>query len=144
VATDTDLALRNERRDWRPAALEGTASLIAMLAIVVLFGNWLDSYLTFFGAPVVVTEEEVRTYWITLAALVVAVVTSFGAAVWRGSRWAWAWHVLVGIVGAAAAVLFAVTTVGTPHEDPVRPPSPSGPGAPGCHSGGDSSGCPGG
>ena len=142
MATDTDLSERTARPDWRPAFLEPTASLIAVLAVVVLFWNWLDAYLTFFGEPVVVTDKQVRTYWITLAVLAVASVTSCCAAVWRGARKAWAWHVLVGMVGAAAAVLFAVTSPGTPHHDPVPPPSHHT--GPVCHSGGDSNGCPGG
>ncbi len=131
------------RRRWVPVTVEGTASLVAMLAIIMLFGNWLDAYLTFLGAPVVVTEEEVRKYWISLSVLVAALVTSFGAAGWRRARKAWAWHLLVGLVGAAAAVLFAVTTPGIPSDpEPTQPASHHT--GPGCHSGGDSRGCPGG
>jgi uncharacterized membrane protein HdeD (DUF308 family) len=141
VATDPDLAVRNERRDRWLDSLAGTASLIAMMAIVGLFVNWIDAYVSLLGAPVVVTEEEVRSYWLTLAVFVGAFLTSFGVAVWRRTG-ASPWHLILGVAGVAAAVLFAVTTPGTPHDDRVPPPSHHT--GPVCHSGGDSSDCPGG
>jgi hypothetical protein len=139
VTTDSDVSARP---DWRPAALEYFASVVAVLAIGMLFLNWLTAHLTFFGAPVVIQPERVRTYWVTVGVLAVAMVGSLAGAAWRGARKAWVWHLLVCAAGTGAAVVLAVTTAGPVHDEP-EPPKPHHTG-PLCYSGGDNSGCPGG
>ena len=89
-----------------------------------------------------IEEAEVHRYWIVVGVLVVSVATSLAGAVRRKAGSAWIWHLLVAGVGAAAAVVFAVTQTGTPHDDPAPPPARHT--GPLCYSGGDSTGCPGG
>ena len=132
-------------RRWLPGAVETTGSVVAVLAAAAIFVNFVGAHLSFFGEAPVIDSEAVRTYWFLVAALTLGLVASLVGAGWRQARWAWSWHLVVVLVGIGSAVLFSVTTAGPVGDDPPpRPPSSSGPGAPGCHSGGDSNGCPGG
>ena len=132
-------------RRWFPGAMETAGSVTAVLAAAAMFVNYVGAHLSFFGEAPVVNSEAVRAYWFLVAALSVGLVAALVGAGWRRARWAWAWHLVVVLTGVGSAVLFSVTTAGPVYDDPPPgPPSSSGPGAPGCHSGGDSNGCPGG
>jgi hypothetical protein len=134
----------SERR-WLPGVVETTGSVVALLAAGAIFVNFVGAHLTFFGEAPVIDSEAVRAYWFLVAVLTVGLVASLGGAVWRRARWAWSWHVVVVLVGITSSVAFSVTTAGPVQQElPSQPPTSYGPGAPGCHSGGDSNGCPGG
>ncbi len=125
--------------------VETTGSVVALLAAGAIFVNFVGAHLAFFGEAPVIDSEAVRMYWVLVAALTVGLVASLVGAGWRRARWAWSWHVVVVLVGIGSAVAFSVTTAGPVEQElPSQSPTSSGPGAPGCHSGGDSSGCPGG
>jgi hypothetical protein len=135
------IGLRPRQPVW-PSVVEvlGSVTAVAMVGALVL--NWLSVYLVFFGIDVVVEPEDVRNYWVIVAVLALSEVATFAGAALRPARGAWVWHVLVAGLGAVAAVLFSVTTVGPVNDQPA-PPQPRYT-IPECHSGGDASGCPGG
>jgi hypothetical protein len=126
------------RARWKPVATETVMSLLALLSIGGLFFNYLNVYLTFFGESVTVTRTDVRWYQFFVGLLIVAVVGSFAASIWRGGTKSKVWHALVALLGLAAAVVFSVSLDQLEQDDPPQTPSI------GCHSGGDSQGCPGG
>lgn len=137
-------------RPWQPAVAEVLASLVATGAMVLIPLHYVGVHLTFFGAPVVIREEDVRTYWLLVGVLALGVVASFGAARWRRARASFAWHAVVAGVGVLAALAFSVTEAGPAQEwpgplwpersAPSEPPHPSF----ACHSGGSSDECVGG
>jgi len=131
-----------ERRDSRLKAFEGLASVVAVGAIAFLFFNWFGAHLAFYGEPVAIDADSVSSYWTTVGVLAAAVAATVVLAARRRASRAWPWHLAVAALGVAASFLFAVTTTGTPHDDPT-PPRPTYTG-PHCYSGGDSSECPGG
>ena len=126
------------RNPWKPVATEIVMTLLALLSIGGLFFNYLNVYLTFFGEPVTVTPTDVHWYRFFVGLLVVSVVGSFAASIWRGGTKSKVWHAFVALVGLLAALVFAVSLDEPEQEDPPQAPSV------GCHSGGDSEGCPGG
>ena len=132
---------RPQQATW-PTVVEVLGSMAAVGAIVALVLNWLSVHLVFFGVDVVVEPEDVRNYWVIVTVLALSLVAVFAGAASRPARGAWVWHLLVAGLGALAAVLLAVTTVG-PVVDHPAPPRPAYTG-PRCYSGGDGSGCPGG
>ena len=136
VGTDSHASATRIR--WKPVVAETVMSLLALVSIGGLFFNFLNVYLTFFGDPVTITPTDVHWYWFFVGLLIVSVVGSFAASIWRGGTKAKFWHALVALIGLVAAVLFSVSLDQPEQEDP--PPAPSV----GCHSGGDSQDCPGG
>jgi hypothetical protein len=96
----------------------------------------------FFSVEVVVEPANVHIYWAIVTVLAISMLTTFAGAASRPAGGAWVWHLLVAGLGAVAAVMFAVTTVGPVNDQPA-PPQPRYT-IPQCHSGGDASGCPGG
>ncbi len=127
-----------KRAPWKPAVTELVMSLLALVSIGGLFFNYLNVYLTFFGESVTVTPTDERWYQFFVGLLIVAVVGSFAASIWRGGTKSKVWHAFVAMLGLAAAVVFSVSLDQPEQEAPPRTPSV------GCHSGGDSQGCPGG
>jgi hypothetical protein len=123
---------------WKPVVSETVMSLLALLSIGGLFFNALSAYLTFFGEPVVVTPTHVRWYHFFVGLLIVSVIGSFAASIWRGGTKSRIWHTFIALIGLAAAVVFSVSLEEPGQDDPPRAPSV------GCHSGGDSEDCPGG
>ena len=125
-----------------PIVLEvlGSLSAVAMVGGLVL--NWLSVHLVFFGVEAVAEPENVHAYWVLVTGLALSVLATFAGAASRPAGGAWVWHLLVAGLGAVAAVLLAVPTVG-PVDDQPAPPQPRYT-IPQCHSGGDASGCPGG
>ena len=89
-----------------------------------------------------IDAEEVRGYWTIVGVLVGAVVATLALALVRRAPRVWAWHLMVAALGGVASLVFAVTSTGTPHDDPG--PAPTHQTGPHCYSGGDSRGCPGG
>jgi hypothetical protein len=122
--------------------------VVAAIAVVMIPAHYLATRLTFFGAEAVIHEEDVRVYWMLVAALVSGVVASLWGALWRGGRKSFAWHVLVAIVGLAVASALSVTEAGA-VDDVERDGSPEqhqprNPGHSVCLSGGDNDECVGG
>ena len=111
------------------------AGISLLVACFQLFANWADAHVAFLGETATVEPYHVRAYllWLGIAAASLAVVV-FGTWVRRGG---WVAPVLLGLVGAASAVLFHVAL---PSAEPL-PARPTGnPNA--CFSG--SNDCPGG
>jgi hypothetical protein len=105
-----------------------------LLACYQLFANWADATVAFLGETATVDPSHVRAYllWLGVAA-VSLVAVGIGAWARRGS---WVVPVLLGLLGAASAVLFHVSVPASP-----QPTTPNGnPSA--CFSG--SNDCPGG
>ena len=109
------------------------AGIGVLVSCFQLFANWADAHVAFFGETAVVEAYNVRTYqqWLGIAAAsLVAVVIGTWA---RGGGWVV--PVLLGVVGAASAVLFHVALPATDRSAPTGNPNA-------CYSG--SNDCPGG
>jgi hypothetical protein len=143
ASTDTEhSALAPTARRSQGGILEALASTTAIVTIVALGLNWFGAHLTFFGAPVVIDDEDVRNYWVLVAVLAVSQLATWVGAARRGAGKAWILHTIVAGTGLVAALLFAVTEAG-PVQDQPEPSQPTHTG-PVCYSGGDSDECPGG
>jgi hypothetical protein len=127
------------------AAVEVLASLVTLGAIGAVFLNYVGAHLAFFGDPVVIDEQEVRSYRTCVAVLGVSVVAALVVASLRGAKRSFLWHVPMALVAVAVALLFSVTQAGpVVHEQPGQRDSTDTPSGHACHSGGDSHECPGG
>ena len=111
------------------------AGISLLVACFQLFANWADAHVAFLGETATVEPDHVRAYqlWLGLAAASMAAVV-IGSWVRRGG---WVVPVLLGLVGAASAVLFHVPL---PSAEPLQPRPTGNPNA--CFSG--SNDCPGG
>jgi hypothetical protein len=136
------------RAPWQAVALEVTAAVVAVAALVLIPLHYLAVRVTFLGAEAVIDEENVRFHWVLVGVLAVSVGSSFAAALWRRGGGALVWHTAVAVAGLAVALTFSVTETGPVQDlddDPVRrQPSSDRPGGAVCHSGGDSDECVGG
>jgi hypothetical protein len=144
----TAAATGRRRAPWQAVALEVTAALVAVTALVLIPLHYLAVRVTFLGAEAVIDDENVRFHWVLVGVLAVSVGASFAAAVWRRGGKAFVWHTAVAVAGLLVALTFSVTEAGPVQdldEDPVRhQPSADRPGSSVCHSGGDSDECVGG
>lgn len=131
----------------RLGVLEAALSVVSVGLIAFLPLHYIGAHLCFFGECSQPGPDEIRTYRLVVAALVVTVGATLAVAFRRRARWAFAWHGMVAVTGVAVAVVFAMPTIvdltGDPR-DPARddPPTPI-PGNVPCHSGPPDD-CPGG
>jgi len=143
-----DVTTSMRRAPWQAVALEVTASVLAAGAVVMIPLHYVAARVTFLGAGAVIDEEDVRFYWLLVGVLAAAVVASFAGALWRRASKAFAWHVLITVLGVAVALAFSVTKSGPVEDldrnDPVKQEQPDRRGSSVCHSGGDSDECVGG
>lgn len=143
-----DAASVRRRAPWQAVALEVTASVLAVGAVVLFPLHHVAARLAFLGDQAVIHEEDVRLYWTLVGVLAVAVVASFAGALWRRGRKALAWHGLVAVLGAVAALAFSVTETGSVAElergDTAQQGDRDRPANAVCHSGGASDECLGG
>ena len=140
------------RRPRTAAVVEIVASLVASGTVVLIVLHYVGVHLTFFGAPVVIREDDVQRYWVLVSVLAAAMLVSVAAAGWRRARGSFVWHGVVAVAGVLVATTFPVTEVGElpDQSDPAwserpEPSAPSDPvGGAVCRSGGDSDECVGG
>jgi hypothetical protein len=131
--------VHTQQSHWLSITLEVLGSLLALSAIPVLFLNWLDVYLVFFGVTPTVEPWNVTVYRVALGELAGGTALALGACYWRRfplGRSAY-WHGLVLVLGIAAALVFHV---GVDHPSPEPPPAQES--HPVCF--GDTGECPGG
>lgn len=136
------------RAPWQAVALEVTASLLAAGAVLMIPLHYFAARVTFFGAEAAIYEENVRFYWILVGVLATAVIASFAGALSRRGSNAFAWHILITVLGVTVALAFPVTKAGPVEDldrnDPVKQEQRDRSGNWLCHSGGDSDECVGG
>ncbi len=133
---------------WQATALEVVSSLVAAVMLLAIPFHYADVHVTWMSSePVIIYAEDVHRYWWWVTLLAVGVVGSFIGAWWRHGNKAFAWHILVAVVGVVLALAFSVTEAGN-VEDLDRQPAPQEqtdpPSNSACHSGGDSKDCVGG
>lgn len=95
---------------WAPV-VEKVASVGSVLAIILVFYNFLGAYLCFFGATCTPDAQQITTYRVLAVVTLLLVVVTIGSAVRNRRRWVFLWHGLVAVVAVAALVLFAVPQV---------------------------------
>ncbi|MFI9487328.1 DUF6234 family protein [Promicromonospora sp. NPDC052451] len=100
----------DRRGGWAPV-VEKVASIGSVLAIILVFYNFMSAYLCFFGTECTPDAEQITTYRVTAVATVVLVVVAFGSALRNRRRWTLFWHGLVAVAAAAALILFAVPQI---------------------------------
>ncbi len=130
--------LRARRTSW--AAGEAATSILAAALVLWLPLHHVGVYFCLGECPGP-TAEDIATYRVLVGLLAGLIVASFGLAVVRRARWAWAWHVTLAVAGVLSAAVFAVPTVD--WADLLRPDPPSYDGGVPCHSGPPND-CPGG
>ncbi|MFD4324835.1 hypothetical protein ACFWQC_09380 [Nocardioides sp. NPDC058538] len=147
VQTDDEPVRLSPRSRWIEIALVG----LSLVLVLVALANVFDSYFCFAGAgscgpP---PAENVITYRVVLVLMALASLGALGLAVLRRSVAGVVSHLVVALIVAVSAVLFAVPAIDWQRPAPERPtservdPEPP-PGAHVCYSGGDSDECPGG
>ncbi|MBL0886914.1 hypothetical protein [Myceligenerans indicum] len=99
----------NRRRLGR--VIEASASVGAVLGIVLMLHNHLSAYLCFFGAYCMPDDGEIVTYRVLAVTTVVLVVVATVAGVYNHRRRLLAWHGLVAAAVVVALVLFAVPQI---------------------------------
>ncbi|MFC7026157.1 DUF6234 family protein [Promicromonospora thailandica] len=99
----------DRRGGW--AVVEKVASVGSVLAIILVFWNFLAAYLCFFGATCTPDTQQIVTYRVLAGVTVLLVVVTVWSAVRNGRRWVFLWHGLVAVTAVAALVLFAVPQV---------------------------------
>lgn len=131
----TDVADRKVLTSWLGAA-EAALSIVSVCLVGALPLHYLGSHLCAFGECSEPGPDEVRTYWILVAALTLALVGTFVVASCRRARGAFLWHVVVALTGVIAMGAFAMPSTGTDREIPPDEPrdAPSSYHPP-CHSG---------
>ena len=97
-------------RQWgRPArVIEKVASIGSVLAIIIVFHNFVSAYLCFFGTQCTPDAQQITTYRVLAVVTLLIVLVAIGAAVYNRRRWLFVWHGLVAVTAVAALVLFAV------------------------------------
>lgn len=89
-------------------AIEKVASIGSVLAIILVFHNFLSAYLCFFGAECAPSAQQITTYRVLAVITLLLVLVAIGSAVYNRRRWLLVWHGLVAVTAVAALVLFAV------------------------------------
>jgi hypothetical protein len=134
-----DARVRGTRRDWW-LVLECLAGLGVLVICGALFIGYLSIYLTFWGEPPrEETARDITRYW-TQVGIGAALLLTMYVAAWNHRR-GLILESLFAVILVASAVLFQMN--GAEPTAPAESPEPTLP-AVSCHSGGDSSGCPGG
>ena len=97
------------RRWGMPArVIETVASISSVLAIILVFLNFLSAYLCFFGSECTPDAQQITTYRVLAVVTLLVVLVATAAAVYNRRRWLFVWHGLVAVTAIAALVLFAV------------------------------------
>ncbi|MBU2696277.1 DUF6234 family protein [Pimelobacter sp. 30-1] len=107
------------------SALELLASLAAVIVVVLMPLQFIGAHLCAWGECSVPGAEEIRTYRLMVLVLVVAVTTTLTLSVRRRAHVAVAGHAVVGLVGLAVALVFAMPTIDWADLRREEPPAPN-------------------
>lgn len=88
--------------------IEKVASIGSVLAIILVFVNFVSAYLCFFGAQCTPDAQQITTYRVLAVITLLLVLVAIGSAVHNRRRWRLVWHGLVAVTAVAALLLFAV------------------------------------
>ncbi|HYQ75786.1 DUF6234 family protein [Cellulomonas sp.] len=117
-------AARDRRRSDRARVVEVVALLGGAALVPVLFWQYLDVYLAFFGEQAVASAEDGTRYVVTATACVVLLLVGTGAAIVGEHTGAVVAGTVLLVVGLVAAVLFAVPSDRFAVDPPDNRPGP--------------------
>ncbi|MEU4360539.1 hypothetical protein [Promicromonospora sp. NPDC023987] len=96
------------QRSRSTRVIENVASIGSVLAIILVFHNFVSAYLCFFGAQCTPDAQQITTYRVLAVITPLLVLVAIGSALYNRRRWRLVWHGLVAVTAVAALVLFAV------------------------------------